>query len=360
MKPWSIFAVIPPGLEDLAAKELKSLGVQNCQQMIGGLEFFCHPRTLYKLNNLARIPSRFTLRLGSIRAKAFSELEKKLKVLDWTTYLNEQKVKFNIRCHHCKLYHSGAIQERVEKYLMHHFPKLGSSSQEQSIIIHGQDDVFTFSIDSSGDHLHRRGILKHRGPAPLRENLAAAMLQTSEINGSLWDPMCGSGTIAMEFYLWKSKTPIGKFRAFAFEFWSNFESDDYKKVFKTLIKDEQKVSTPIYASDKDPAAIQNFQNNLKEANLTEHFRVFEMDLKQFDENKQPPLPINIFCNPPYGDRLSLDKHGLKTLRTLLHQHSFNQWTYLFPTRYSPANAEQLFQCRNGGIKIGCFQESATK
>ena len=212
MKPFKIFAVVLPGLEKYAEIELIQLGIKKTIAIRGGVEFACHPRKLYYLNNFARIPTRFLVRLGSFTAKSFSEFESKFLKFDLNSYLTSNAIEMKVSCQHCKLYHTGAIIERVHRYLKKPIIKDASGKDSQKLYINGKDDEFTISIDSSGENLHKRGVMKYRGKAPLRETIAAAMLQAAQVENDLWDPMCGSGTLPIEYYLKKSLVPIGMTR----------------------------------------------------------------------------------------------------------------------------------------------------
>ena len=210
MKPWNIIAVIPPGLEILAIAELKSLGVESRSESWGQVNFIAHPDLLFRLHNLARIPSRFLVEIGRITAKHFKEFRKDLERLPLKDYIVPPHAQFKINCTHCKLFHTGAIEEAARLAL--DCPTEGGTT----LHILGLDDTFIISVDASGEHLYRRGILEHRGEAPLRENLAAAMVRAVPSESTFWDPFCGSGTLPLERLLQGSSIPIGRLRSFDF------------------------------------------------------------------------------------------------------------------------------------------------
>src|SRR5574338_379779 len=198
------FAVTAPGLAPLAAAELRALGIHPAPET-GGVAFTGDREAIYKANLHLRTASRILIRLGApFFAAAFPELRKKAARLPWDRFLKPgQPVALHVTCHKSKLYHSGAVAERVAGAIADRLGKVspavkGSDASEednpaQLVIVRLQNDQVTISIDSSGALLHRRGWRLATAKAPLRETLAAAILLASswDIASPLIDPFCG-------------------------------------------------------------------------------------------------------------------------------------------------------------------------
>src|SRR5688572_22790369 len=165
------FAVAAPGLEEILETELTALGVKNSVVVDGGVEFSASLRTLYEANLHLRTASRVLVRLARFRALTFAELEKRAKRVPWETALKRgARVVLRVTCKKSRLYHSGAVAERLERDLVE---RLGAvvgrtksdddsatdtpADEAQLIVVRFDHDHCTISADSSGAHLHLRG-----------------------------------------------------------------------------------------------------------------------------------------------------------------------------------------------------------
>ena len=237
------FISCPPGLEELLTAECKALNLHphNKQKThimtgkavsgeeSGGFEFEGTLEDVFTANLNSRLASRVVVRLGEFYAAAFSELRKKASKLEWGRYLKPgQAINLRAVCHKSKLYHSDAVVERVLGAINDHFssstqtmPLVTQSGEGQLVLIRIVNDLCTISIDSSGELLYKRGYKQAVAKAPLRENLAAAMVAYSGWDGMspLIDPFCGSGSILVEAAMFASKVPPGIGREFRFTSW---------------------------------------------------------------------------------------------------------------------------------------------
>ncbi|TLN04239.1 class I SAM-dependent RNA methyltransferase, partial [bacterium] len=208
-----LFAVCAPGLEPFTTAELSALGIQPGAAVAdgeeGGVTFQGGLREIYRANLHLRTASRVLLRFGQFYAAAFSELRKKASRLPWEDVLNpQQPVALRVTCHQSKLYHSGAVAERVAAAINDRFgqavevAKFDETSAEPPalIVVRLVNNQCSISLDTSGAHLHRRGYRQAVAKAPLRETLAAGLLFAAGWDGTtpLLDPFCGSGTIPIE------------------------------------------------------------------------------------------------------------------------------------------------------------------
>src|SRR5688572_16506996 len=205
------FAVAAPGLEPLVAAELTGLGIAGANVVDGGVEFNASQKALFEANLHLRTASRVLVRLARFRALTFAELEKRAKRVPWESVVpRKAQVVLRVTCKKSRLYHSGAVAERLERDLVE---RLGAvvgrtksdddsatdtpADEAQLIVVRFDHDHCTISADSSGAHQHLRGYRTSVTEAPMRETLAAALLLASgwDRRSPLVDPFCGSGTI---------------------------------------------------------------------------------------------------------------------------------------------------------------------
>jgi putative N6-adenine-specific DNA methylase len=323
-----LFAVCAPGLEPFAALELDQLGLigshspsqsenilteRGPQYESGGIEFHGSLHDVYRANLYLRTASRVLVRLGEFYASAFPELRRKASRLSWENYLApERPIALRVTCQKSRLYHEGAVAERVAGAIA---DKLGKpppvqkyhedsgTELPQLIVVRLVDNLCTISIDSSGVLLHKRGYRLATAKAPLRETLASGMVMASgwDTISPLLDPFCGSGTIPIEAALLARRVPTGYTRRFAFMDWPNFDSKFWDKLLadarKAIVSDIPK----IIASDRDAGAIQAAQANAERSGVAD---CIEFSCKAISAIDPPPGPGWVVTNPPYGVRLS--------------------------------------------------------
>ncbi len=326
-----LFAVCTPGLEPFVAQELDQLGLmggcgsgpshESGGYESGGIEFQGSLQDAYRANLYLRTASRLLVRLGQFYAAEFSELRRKAGRLLWENYLApERSIALRVACQKSRLYHEGAVAERVAGAIG---DRLGKPSpvckyQEgsgtdlpQFIVVRLVDNLCTISIDSSGALLHRRGYRLATARAPLRETLASAMVMASGWNkiSPLLDPFCGSGTIPIEAALLAGRIPAGFRRRFAFMDWPHFDP----KVWKELLVDAAKAILSdipkIIGSDRDAGAIRAAQANAERAGVAGCIEFSNRAISAIDP---PPGPGWVVTNPPYGVRVS-QRNDLRNL-----------------------------------------------
>ena len=199
-----LFAVVPPGLEALAMEELQELGLRGVAEE-GGVAFEGALEELYRVHLYARLPSRILVRLGNARAHSLASLADGLRPLPWRRFVHPgQKVQLHVSTHGKKSLRKDLVVRKAQYAIADALrkgrrPRRGPT-EEAGVWIRIVGDRAEISMDASGDHLHRRGWATHRTEAPLRENLAAAVLRGCgwEPGLPLVDPMCGSGTLLLE------------------------------------------------------------------------------------------------------------------------------------------------------------------
>ena len=311
----SYFAVTAPGAEMLCWRELTALplSVQDAQVVTGGVEFKGNLQDCYLANLHLRTANRILLRIHNFKASSFGQLETKAAEIPWELYLPfECTLQIHATTRHCRLYHTDAIGERLRQCISKcgittdGKGQKGGISNGQKLFVRCVDDQFTISIDSSGEHLHKRGLKIHTGRAPLRETTAAAALMTAGYRGPgpVIDPMCGAGTFSLEAALIAKHIPPGWFREFAFMGWPSFRPQKWeylKRSCEAQFADSRKPA--IFASDKDPTACRRLAQRLAENCLDDVIQVVNQDFFELRPDDLTDRSGLVAINPPYGKRL---------------------------------------------------------
>ena len=229
-------------------------------------------RALCLANVHLRTVTRVLVRIDEFRAATFHELEKRTARIEWGRWIAPGRdVTLRVTCRKSRLYHSGAVAERVAGVLA---PLVGrvdvggaepataggeepNDDDRQLVVVRLLNDRCTISLDSSGALLHQRGYRLASGKAPLRETLGAALLLASgwEPGTPLVDPFCGSGTLAIEGAMLARRLAPGRGRGFALERWPHVD-----RAVLARVRDEARgrelssAGAPIVASDRDAGA----------------------------------------------------------------------------------------------------------
>jgi putative N6-adenine-specific DNA methylase len=199
-----------------------------------------------------------------------------------------------------------------------------------SLFVRGQDDRFTISIDSSGEHLHKRGLKRHRGKAPLRETMAAAALLLAGYKPPepLIDPMCGTGTFSLEAALMAKNIPPGWFREFAFRHWPSFSPKRWaymKRQCEALFDNPRRPI--IFASDQDASACRRLEACVRHNGLSDTISVSEKNFFDFRPQDVTDGTGMVVINPPYGVRLGSLDESEKLLGAIVDRlkHAYQGW-----------------------------------
>jgi putative N6-adenine-specific DNA methylase len=318
-QPHQYYAVTLPGLEALCVAELG----QACQEiriettLPGGVLFSGRLPVLYTANLYLRTAGRILLRLAAFKATNFRQLEKRLSEVAWSRYLPKGCVPAcRVTAHQSRLYHTQAIVQHAAQTVADHWSSLGvdpSGPQGQTLHILMQEDLATLSLDSSGPNLYQRGLKTHASIAPLRETLAAAILQLSgyDPDRPLIDPMCGAGTFSLEAALWAKQIPPGAGRDFAFMQWPAFREPRWRHLKTKALKAAKSFERAmVFASDLDGAACEQLSQCVIRNHLDDVVRVRNRDfftLRPPQQEGQVIAPGLIVLNPPYGRRLKPDQ-----------------------------------------------------
>lgn len=300
------------GLEPLLAEELKSLGAEKTEIVNRGVTFYGGRALLYRVNLGSRLALRVLLPVLHFQASDSHALYREVKRFDWSQYLdNRMTFAIDPVVHSPHFNNSQYVAQKVKDAIVDRFreltnlrPSVRREEPDLLINVHISGKFVTLSLDSSGGSLHRRGYRMGHFEAPLNEVLAAGMIMISGWDGSspFLDPMCGSGTLAIEAALIAGGIPPGIFKKqYGFENWKDFDRELMEHVVRKL-STEKKVTVPIVARDKDPDAVEITRQQIKQLELQDVITVEQGDFMDSEGEEG----LTLIMNPPYGERLKHD------------------------------------------------------
>jgi len=342
-RPQEFYVVTLPGLESLCRSELAALEDPPPELILskGGVSFKGRLTSCYQANLMCRTASRILMRIQRFKTRHFDELEERTRAIPWELYLNgEAPLDVRVSIRQSKLYHSHAVAERILKVVSERLAlhgrkdaKAGRERLPQCLWARLQEDRITLSLDSSGDHLHKRGIKTLAGRAPLRETLAAAALLQAGFDADtvLCDPMCGSGTFAIEAAMIVKQIPPGGRRSFAFMDWPAFRPPHWQYLLNQTAARTSRLTTPqIYASDRSRTAVDQLASLLPGSDLAD---AIDLQRKDFFDLSPPAKGKRrglITLNPPYGRRLGKPEATPRLIGEILGKllRDFRGWRML--------------------------------
>jgi putative N6-adenine-specific DNA methylase len=291
--------------------ELHALDIASTKIYEGGVAFQAPWSSLYTVNLKSRIASRVLWEVGHASYRSEDDIYRAAYALPWTDwFLPSQTIKVKVSARHCPLTSLDFITLRIkdavcDKFIAvrHRRPSVDTHRPHVRIGAFLDHTSVTLYLDTSGEALFKRGHRLEHIEAPLRENLAAGLLQLAGWTSSevLLDPMCGSGTIPLEAALIARQIAPGQARSFAFERFLIHDAKHWGQLREASRSHQLKqLSTPIYASDHDPAVVKIAQRTFQGAGMAVDIRLRQSDL--FDLNAPADHGI-LMVNPPYGVRL---------------------------------------------------------
>jgi putative N6-adenine-specific DNA methylase len=311
-----------------------------------------------RLNLWLRTASRVLLRLGEpFRATTFAELVRKASGLSWERFVRKGvRAAFRVSCRKSRLYHSGAVAERLHAALEARtgFPVPRAEAGEEApadaqlFLARLERDLCSVSVDTSGALLHQRGWRGPQAKAPLRETLAAALLLAAGFRGeeAVCDPLCGSGTIAIEAALIAIRRAPGLAREFAFQRWPESSARQWEHLVVAARKQERALPVRIEASDQDAGAVAAARENASRAAVP--IEIAQRRLADLPADAGAGL---LACNPPYGVRLGADVRAVfRELEEAARRRP--RWHLaVLATRTPGAWLETALRTQNGGIPV---------
>lgn len=319
---FNLIATVAAGLEAVVGREVRDLGI-NCQVENGKVRFSGDVRTIIETNLWLRAADRIKIVVGTFPAKTFEELFQGVFALDWENYipLGSAFPISKAKCVKSKLHNEPSVQaiskkavvKKLQKYF--HRPErvpLMENGPEFKIEVSIVKDVATVLIDTTGSSLFKRGYRTEKGGAPIKENMAAAILQLTNWfpDKPLIDPTCGSGTFCIEAAMIGMNIAPGFNRDFAFEAWPWVDKDLVQSVRdEAERKANYDVNLDIMGCDIDARMVDIAKKNAEESGLADMITFKQMRLQDLRTDK-----INgvIVSNPPYGERL-LDDEAINVL-----------------------------------------------
>ncbi|MCB2208864.1 MAG: RNA methyltransferase [Bacteroidetes bacterium] len=299
------------GLEQVLLKELTELGADDAQVINRGVSFRGDQSVLFKANYLARTAIRVLKPIGVFEVGDDNQLYEKVRKINWEDIFNlDQTFKVNAHVFNSEMDHSQFVALRTKDAIVDQFrdktgkrPWVAMDDADIYVDVHINENVCTISLDSSGESLHKRGYRIEADKAPINEVLAGGLIALTGWEGEkdFYDPMCGSGTIAIEAAMRAMKIPSGYYRKrFAFMNWEGFDVALWENIKKEADEKIGEIECDIYASDRSKKAVNIAKVNLKNAGL---HKDINLSVAYFDAIRPEKTEGILVFNPPYGLRL---------------------------------------------------------
>ncbi|MGS0764549.1 THUMP domain-containing class I SAM-dependent RNA methyltransferase [Syntrophomonas curvata] len=307
------------GLEAVVAREVKRLGYDDLTVENGGVTIRADLEAIPRLNLWLRCADRILVKMGEFPARSFEELFQNTRALPWADLIPEdgnfpvegKSIKSQLfSVSDCQAIVKKAVVEKMkERYRLQWFPETGARYTIEVALL---KDIATLTVDTSGAGLHKRGYRRLSAPAPLKETLAAALIDLSYWDNDrlLLDPFCGSGTIPIEAALIGLNIAPGSNREFAAEKWPLIPKKYWqlaRSEARDRIKREKKLS--IRGTDIDKEVLSLARYHARQAGVEEHIHFQAMPVSAVSSHDKYGC---IICNPPYGERLE-DKATVEEL-----------------------------------------------
>jgi 23S rRNA (guanine2445-N2)-methyltransferase / 23S rRNA (guanine2069-N7)-methyltransferase len=326
-EPW--FASCPKGLEALLVVELSALGASDTRETVAGVYFGGPLALAYRACLWSRLANRILQPIASLEAGDGDSLYRELSAIDWGELFGpQQSIAIDFSGQNREIRNTQFGAQRSKDAIADWF--VAKVGQRPSVERHNPDvrlnirlvrDRAHLSIDFSGGSLHQRGYRLRAGAAPLKENLAAAILLRADWpgiaarGGSLVDPMCGSATLLLEAAMMVADIAPGLGRKrFGFEHLRGYNEQQWQAILSDARGRAERgraVQLPdIRGYDADSKVIRRAQENIARIGLEKVVRVSCKPLAELTRPTHRPMPLGLLvCNPPYGERLG-DKESL--------------------------------------------------
>lgn len=365
------FATCPRGLETLLVNELQASGARDIKPTDGGVSFSGELSVCYHANLHSRIATRILVQVGRGQYATEDDLYQAAYKINWPNWF-DVKHDFMVKVTgvKCPLKSLEFATLKIKDAVCDKFrqavnarPYIDTKTPAVRVHAYLTADSYQYYVDTSGNPLYQRGNRKASIEAPLRENLAAGILQLTgwKPGQALLDPMCGSGTFLLEAAMMALSIAPGLHRSFGFEKLKNFESDTWKKIKNAALKAVKPATfQKLYGSDMDLRAVRVTKQNLTEAGLLEAVQISQVNFTDL----APPAEEGVMvANPPYGVRIGEDEELAilypKMSETL--KRKFSGWNAYFLTndlrmpklmRLAPSKKTPLF---NGPLECRLFE-----
>lgn len=300
------------GLEPVLAKELLAIGAQNIISHNRAVSFEGDKGFMYKANICLRTALRVLVPFKVFKAENEDRLYKEIFNIPWEEIFDVEKTfAIDSTLNSAVFNHSKYISLKSKDAVADRFrekfgkrPNVDIEKPDVRINIHVRDTDFTISLDSSGESLHKRGYRDQTGIAPINEVLAAGLVMLSGWAPpfNFADPMCGSGTIAIEAALIANNIPPGYYRdEFGFERWKDFDLQLFELIMGSAVdKIKNHPELRIYAADISRSVLEKAQENIRNAKVDDIVKTYRASIEDFTP---PTGKGTVIINPPYGERM---------------------------------------------------------
>ncbi|KRK60476.1 THUMP domain-containing class I SAM-dependent RNA methyltransferase [Limosilactobacillus antri] len=370
MQKYQLMATAAAGIEALVGKELRRLGYETRVEN-GRVRYDGDMKDVLTSNLWLRTADRVKIIVGEFTARTFDDLFEQTKALPWEDLLPvDAEFPVEGRSHHSQLHNVPSVQAIVKKAIVqrlsevyHRRTRLPETGALYPLEVAINKDQVMLTLDTTGDSLFKRGYRRNKGGAPLKENMAAALVLLAHwfTDNPFVDPVCGSGTIPIEAALIGHNIAPGINRSFACEQWTNLTSAG----LSDEVRDEADaqadydVELDIHGYDIDQNMIEIAQENCRAAGLTHDISFKQLAVKDWHTEKVNGV---IVANPPYGERLS-DHEAVHELYRQMGDiyRPMTTWSKYILTadlefeKYYGAPATKRRKLYNGALRTDLFQ-----
>lgn len=353
-----LFLTTPAGTEPALKDELRDLGLSGAKATRGGVRVRGGDDAIARLCLRSRIAGRVLLQIAELSCPDERALYRGVNELTWERWLTpDRTVAVSAAARDSRLTHTKFIAQKTKDAIVDRQRRLSGARSDVdpadpdvAVFVRLSKNRATVYLDASGGSLHRRGWRLDTGEAPLKENLAAAILRLSgwDRRRPLIDPMCGSGTLPIEGWLWAQQGDAQPpSRRFGFERWADCTEERLAALDRARARPRQPTAPLCRGSDHDPSAIEAARANAQRAGAE-----VELEVRAL-EDVEPPEGAQVVMNPPYGERIEVDEADWAALEAALARWDRCHRTVLMPEDGPrlelgrPASVQRLF---NGPLK----------
>ena len=371
MKNYTLVAPCFFGVEKMLAREIKNLGYEIIKTEDGRVTYKTDEYGIAKSNMYLRCAERVHLKVAEFEARSFDELFEETKRINWAKYIpfGAQFPISKASSIKSKLYSTPDIQSIVKKAVVESLKKsyletglLKEDKEKYPIYVFIHKDKVTLTIDTSGTAIHKRGYRERANKAPIRETLAAAIMELVpwRPGRTLVDPMCGSGTLLIEAAMKGINMAPGMNREFISEKWRTMDKKIWWDVRREAYAQmNEEVDFKIYGYDIDEEALEIARENAEIAGVADYIEFRYGDATEFTSDEEYGF---IVTNPPYGERLE-DTDTVKMLYKKLGYafRKLKNWSYYLITSYEyfenefGQEATKRRKLYNGMLKSNLYQ-----
>ena len=369
---YRFFATAPKYTETLLLQELRQLGAEDATETVGGVNFSGELQLAYRICLWSRIANRILLALKKARIGSVEDLYDAVYEINWADHFSEHETfAIDFFANQSVIQHTQFGAQKCKDAIVDQFrqacgqrPSVDKANPDIRINVHVNKNAATISLDLSGHSLHQRGYRRHSVSAPLKENLAAALLMRARWpeavrqNHTFVDPLCGSGTLLIEAACMAANIAPGLFRTdFGFDAWQHHD----EKLWSSLRREAQQSRNNesqrvprIIGFDREQAAVSAAKENIALAGLDHLIEVHQQAVTDLTNDGYGEQGL-LVTNAPYGERLG-DNASLiplyETLGKKLRQHFIGWTASIMTSDPSLAKATGLYAARRNKLYNG--------